>query len=77
MDAMTQRIDCVCVRLQHWAGQQLAKAGGLLRTRSPCDASKQAGRQTGGRMIGLLDYCTLSLVWHGHTRADARHAAGS
>ena len=27
--------DCVCIRLQRWASQQLAKAGGLLWTRVP------------------------------------------
>jgi hypothetical protein len=27
MVEMAQRVDCVCIRLQRWASQQLAKAG--------------------------------------------------
>lgn len=67
MVEMAQRADCVCIRLQRWASQQLAKAGRQMVVDERavhyylvlCDAST-ASRQTGRRedlwAAGLLHY---------------------
>ena len=69
MVEMAQRVDCVCIRLQRWASQQLAKAGRQMVVDERavhyylvlCDAST-ASRQTGRRedlwAAGLL-HCTI------------------
>lgn len=56
MVEMSQRIDCVCIRMHRWASQQLAKAGILLWTKALCDASRQTDRREDLWAAGQLHY---------------------
>lgn len=69
MVEMAHRVDCVCICLQRWASQQLAKAGRLslwttwhaitVLCHAQALQALQAGRQTGGS----LGCWTIALSW--------------